>query len=293
MEMISILDISQFQLDDSQKDFFVNDIPSHILENQSKITKPHKHNSYLTVLFTKGSGRHEIDFNSYEIKPGSIFVLAPGKTHHWELSEDIDGYIFSHTTDFYDLHYSHNRIHQFPFFYSIQNTPYLALEEKTRRKIESLFEKLLKEYQNKNAFQQQLILSYIDIIYVELSRHYLVENSQKIIKSNSYSEKFQQFEDFIEKNYISEKSPSQYADWMNISPKHLNRITKTVIGKTASEVITDRIVLEAKRRFLHTKNSFSSIASSLGYDDYAYFSKLFKKSSGLTPTEFLKIYKTA
>ena len=82
MEMISILDITQFELDKSQKDFFVNKLPVHIFENQSKITKPHKHNSYLTILFTKGSGRHEIDFNSYEIKPGAVFLLAPGQTHH-------------------------------------------------------------------------------------------------------------------------------------------------------------------------------------------------------------------
>lgn len=288
--MISVLDINQFELDKSQKDFFINEIPAHIFENKSKITRPHKHNSYLAILFTKGSGRHEIDFNSYEIKPGSVFLLSPGQTHHWELSEDIDGYIFSHTANFYDLHYSHNRIHQFPFFYSIQNTPYLLLDEQ-KDKIESLFKKVYDEYLNKKALQQQLILSYIDIIYVELSRLYLLENSQKIIKANSYSEKLQEFEALIEKNYIEEKSPSQYADWMNISPKHLNRITKTVVAKTASEVITDRVILEAKRRVLHTKNNFSAIAASLGYDDYSYFSKLFKKASGLTPTEFLKIYK--
>ena len=291
MEMISILDITQFELDKSQKDFFVNQLPAHIFENQSKITKPHKHNSYLAILFTKGSGRHEIDFNSYDIKPGSLFFLAPGQTHHWELSEDIDGYIFSHTADFYDLHYSHNRIHQFPFFYSIQNTPLLTLEENQKAIIESLFARLFDEYLNKKAFQQQLILSYIDVIYIESSRLYLKDNSQKIIKANSYSEKFQQFELLLEKNYIKEKSPSQYAEWMNISPKHLNRITKSVIGKTASEVITDRIILEAKRRVLHTKNNFSEVAFSLGYDDYAYFSKLFKKASGLTPTDFLKNYK--
>ena len=291
MEMISILDITQFELDKSQKDFFVNQLPAHIFENQSKITKPHKHNSYLAILFTKGSGRHEIDFNSYDIKPGSLFFLAPGQTHHWELSEDIDGYIFSHTADFYDLHYSHNRIHQFPFFYSIQNTPLLTLEENQKAIIESLFARLFDEYLNKKAFQQQLILSYIDVIYIESSRLYLEDNSQKIIKANSYSEKFQQFESLLEKNYIKEKSPSQYAEWMNISPKHFNRITKSVIGKTASEVITDRIILEAKRRVLHTKNNFSEVAFSLGYDDYAYFSKLFKKASGLTPTDFLKNYK--
>lgn len=291
MEMISILDITQFELDKNQKDFFVNRLPAHIFANQSKITKPHKHNSYLAILFTKGSGRHEIDFNSYEIKPGSLFLLAPGQTHHWELSEDIDGYIFSHTADFYDLHYSHNRIHQFPFFYSIQNTPLLTLEENQKVVIENLFAKLFDEYLNKKAFQHQLILSYIDLIYVESSRLYLDDNSQKIIKANSYSEKFQQFESLLEQKYTHEKSPSKYADLMNISSKHLNRITKSVIGKTASEVITDRIILEAKRRVLHTKNNFSEVAFSLGYDDYAYFSKLFKKSSGLTPTGFLKIYK--
>lgn len=291
MEMISILDIRQFELDKNQKDFFVNQLPKHIFKNQSKITKPHKHNSYLSILFTKGSGRHEIDFNSYEIKPGSVFLLAPGQTHHWELSEDIDGYIFSHTANFYDLHYSHSRIHQFPFFYSIQNTPLLTLKDVEKKEIEKLFQKLLEEYFSKKALQYQVILSYIDIIYVELSRLYLKTNSQKIIKTNSYSEKFQQFESLLEKNYIQEKSPSKYADLMNISSKHLNRITKSVIGKTASEVITDRIILEAKRRVLHTKNNFSEVAFSLGYDDYAYFSKLFKKSSGLTPTGFLKIYK--
>ncbi len=289
--MISILDIRQFELTKIQKDFFINKIPSHISDNQSKITKPHKHNSYLSILFTKGSGRHEIDFNSYEIKPGTIFLLAPGQTHHWELSEDIDGYIFSHTSNFYDLHYSHNRVHQFPFFFSIQNTPCLVLDKNKQQDIEMLFKKLFEEYLSSEAFQQQMILSYIDIIYVALSRLYLLENSQKIIKANSYSEKFQQFESLLEKNYIEEKSPSQYAAMMNISPKHLNRITKTVIDKTASEVITDRIILEAKRRVLHTKNNFSEIATSLGYEDYAYFSKLFKKASGLAPTEFLKIYK--
>lgn len=289
--MISILDITQFELDKNQKDFFVNKLPAHIFENQSKITKPHKHNSYLAILFTKGSGRHEIDFNSYEIKPGSLFLLAPGQTHHWELSEDIDGYIFSHTANFYDLHYSHNRMQQFPFFYSIQNTPFLALEKNNSELIEKLFQRLFDEYLNKKAFQHQLILSYIDIIYIEISRLYLDDNSQKIIKANSYSEKLQLFESLIEKNYIKEKSPSQYAEWMNISSKHLNRITKSVLDKTASEVITDRIILEAKRRVLHTKNNFSEVAFSLGYDDYAYFSKLFKKSSGFTPTGFLKIYK--
>ena len=73
--MINILDISQFQNHESEKDFYVNNLCDHIRANKTKITKPHKHNSYLCVLFTKGSGTHEIDFNSYEVKPGNLFVL--------------------------------------------------------------------------------------------------------------------------------------------------------------------------------------------------------------------------
>lgn len=289
--MIRILDINQLQSGGNLKDFFINEIPKHIAENQSSITKPHKHNSFLTILFTKGSGRHEIDFNSYEIKAGSVFMLAPGQTHHWELSEDIDGYIFSHTANFYDLHYSHNRIHQFPFFYSIQNAPFLYLKPENAAEINLLFKNLFKEYAEPLPLQQHQLLNYVAIIYVALSRLYLEENFQKIIKANSYSEKMQQFEALLEKNYIQEKSPSAYAAWMHISAKHLNRITKNIINKTASEVIIDRIILEAKRRALHTKNNFSEIALSLGYEDYAYFSKLFKKATGLNPTGFLKNYK--
>ena len=77
---------------------------------------------------------------------------------------------------------------------------------------------------------------------------------------------------------------------MNITPKHLNRITQNIIGKTTSEVILDRILLEAKRVILHTGKSFSEIAIGLGYEDYAYFSRLFKQKTGLTPSQFLKTY---
>ena len=80
--MINILDISQLQNQETESNFYVNNLREHIRHNKSKITKPHKHNSYLCILFTKGIGTHEIDFNTYEVKPGNLFVISPGKTHH-------------------------------------------------------------------------------------------------------------------------------------------------------------------------------------------------------------------
>jgi len=62
------------------------------------------------------------------------------------------------------------------------------------------------------------------------------------------------------------------------------------VDKTTTDIIIDRVILEAKRMLIYTGKSFSEIGSMLGYDDYSYFSKVFKKKVGYTPKEFLKKY---
>lgn len=288
--MINVLNINQLQKEENEKDFYVNNLRDHILQNRSKITKPHKHNSYLCILFTKGTGLHEIDFNTYTIEPGSLFVISSGKTHHWELSDDVDGYIFTHTKDRYDLHYSHNRLSDFPFFQSVQNSPFIKLDQDQSAEMASLFATMLIEYEHHEMLKHQNLISYSDIIYTKLSRIYLKDKTEQIINHSLYGQKFNELETLIEERFTTDKSPSSYASMLNMTPKHLNRITQSVIGKTTSEVIVDRIILEAKRIMLHTSKSFSEIAIGLGYEDYAYFSRLFKQKTGLTPSEFLKTY---
>jgi len=77
---------------------------------------------------------------------------------------------------------------------------------------------------------------------------------------------------------------------MNISDKHLNRMTKETLNKTISELIFERIILEAKRMILFSKYSVSEISIELGYIDTSYFSRLFKNKTGQTPLEFLDKY---
>ena len=288
--MINVLNINQLQKEENEKDFYANNLREHILQNKSKITKPHKHNSFLCILFTKGIGTHEIDFNTYEVKPGNLFVISPGKTHHWELSDDVDGFIFTHTKEAYDLHYSHNMIANFPFFQSVQNSPLIELADNQIGEIVSLFESMLSEYQKQEILKHQVLVSYSDIMYAQLSRIYLKDEKEQIVNHGLYAQKFNELEKLIEEHFITEKSPSQYASMLNITPKHLNRITQSVMEKTTSEVILDRIILEAKRVMLHTSKSFAEIAIGLGYDDYAYFSRLFKQKTGFTPSQFIKSY---
>lgn len=290
MNNIHVLNIEKFLATENQKDFYVSDLKTHIKKNKSYITNPHKHNSYLCVLFTKGLGNHEIDFTNYTIQSGSLFLIAPGQTHHWNLSDDIDGYIFTHTLVFYDFHYTRERLHQFPFFQSVHNNAHLELTPSDRKTIVQLFDLICLEYNSQQILKSQMILNYISIIYTTLSRIYTSEVKYGRKNSVTYIEKYQQFEQLVEKHFLTEKSPSKYADLLHITPKHLNRITKSSINKTASELISDRIILEAKRKIVHSKINLSAIAYSLGYEDYAYFSRLFKQKEQISPSEFLKKY---
>lgn len=291
MKNFTVLNLEHFGNQNKVEGFHVNTLENHIVTAHRNIHKPHKHSFYLTVLFTHGSGAHEIDFETYDIKPGSMFFLNPGQMHNWELSEDIRGFIFFHSQSFYNLHYAAGKINQYPFFYSIQNSPVLYLGQQNLPHFSWLFTQILNENTSRSVFKTQKILALIELIYIESTRLYINDEVLQKVKLNSYSDKFQQFERLVELHFKTEKSASQYADWLFISPKHLNRITQSMVNKTTTDIILERVFLEAKRELISKKFSYGEIATDLGYVDYAYFSRLFKKKCGETPSEFLKRYR--
>lgn len=281
---VKIHHIDDFMAGGSQH-FYVNTVRNHIKYHHF-IEHPHKHDFYLCVLFTKGSGIHYIDFKAHKIKPGTMFFLHPGQMHHWTLSADIDGYIFFHSRDFYDLHYQDRTIVSFPFF-NPSHLPVVNINQVTLPKFNWLFEELLDE--NKMAGDQQYArrCSLIDLVYVGATRLY--GQGQKSDTSNSgYLLKLRQLQNMINTHYKDIKSPSEYASAMNMTGKHLNRICMACLNKTLSQLIAERIILEAKRLLVMGKSNVAEVADALGYNDHAYFNRFFKKHTGKTPLEFLR-----
>ncbi|MGS2761993.1 AraC family transcriptional regulator [Sinomicrobium sp. M5D2P9] len=290
MKNIQVLHIEEFGKQEEYPFFYSNTFREHSGSFHETITVPHKHNFFVMVLFTRGHGVHEIDFNSYAIKPGSVFLMYPGQTHYWKFSEDADGYVVFHTQEFYEMHYTNRSIHGFPFYYSTQNPPCLYLDKADMLKTETVFREIHSEYEGEDFMKMQRIASLLDLLYINLSRLYLRSNTTESPVSVTYMRKIRQLEQLIEMHYMAEKLPSAYADMMHISPKHLNRMVKTSLRKTTSDLIAERVILEAKRLLVHSQNSFTEIARALGYEDYAYFSRLFKQKTGLTPSGFVHKY---
>nr|WP_315029229.1 helix-turn-helix transcriptional regulator [uncultured Chryseobacterium sp.] len=291
MNSISVLHIDLFQ-GKNPSDFYFNTMKNHLVVGHQHIEKPHRHDFYATVLFTKGTGIHEIDFQKYDVSEGSLFFLSPGQIHSWELSEDIDGYIFFCSQEFYEMHYVNQKLRNFPFFGSVSFPRKLQLNTLEVKENIILFKALGKEYQSKNIMKEGLILSLMSQIFISATR--LFSRNLETFDSTaglSYFKHYQDFETLIEEHFTKQKSIAYYASLLGISSKHLNRIVQTVVQKTATDILTERVVLEAKRMLMYLDESLVEIAFRLGYEEYSYFVRVFRKSSGMTPTQFMRKYK--
>jgi AraC-like DNA-binding protein len=293
-KQLPVLQIEQFDhahgsFQKSDHDFYANTIPLH-LKHHHFIHTPHKHDFFLCMIFTGGKGTHEIDFSSYPVRPGSVFMMSPGQTHNWKLSDDIDGYIFFHTREFYELNFSADSLQNFPFFGSVHAVPFIQANKKQAEDISGAFREILHEFEANKSLKQQRLQTLIRLLYIDLSRIYPAEAT--VPESPSYRIQIRTIEALIDKYYKTKKFPKEYAVLMHMSEKHLNRICKSTLNKTTTELIADRIVLEAKRLLAQTQLKVSEVALELGYEDASYFVRFFRKNSSETPAQFMKRYRS-
>ena len=83
----------------------------------------------------------------------------------------------------------------------------------------------------------------------------------------------------------------EYASLLHLTPYQLNAITKETLGKTCSQVINERVIIEGKRYLLATADQVNQIADHLGYEDISYFIRFFKKHTGYSPQAFRENFK--
>ena len=285
MKKLPVYQIKKFNCNFNENDLYFNDFKSHLLDHDF-IENSHSHNFYLLVLFTNGSGFHTVDFDTYEIQPNSLFVLKPGQVHSWQLSEDIDGYIAFYSQEIYNVYFGTKQIDEYSFYRSISNSPEMILNEFQTKEISTYFNLLLEE-NNKNEFKKiDKLLNLLDIILIELARIY---ESLQEHNLHPYNLKIKELEQLIKIHFKSEKLPSFYADKMNMSLKHLNRICKNVLDTTLTDFIYSKIILESKRLLSANVMTIGEVANELGFENYSYFTKVFKKYTNLTPQGFKKL----
>lgn len=259
------------------------------LEELSKsvkgVDRPHSHSFYMLMIVLNGSGKHHIDLHSYDIEKGQVYFLSPGQVHSWELSDDIAGYSLFFESNFLTNQYP-ERLYTYSFFNSKGLSPLIKLEDEAEL-ISLLFHQAYSEFENHQARRNQVILSFLNILLEKADRIYLRQFSDHTYLPGHAL--VQRYEQEIDRHYRSHKEVMYYAGLLSVSPNHLNFLCKSVLGKTASQLIYERIGMEAQRLLVHTGVAIKEVATALNFEDPSYFNRFFKKQFGMSPSEFKQI----
>ncbi len=269
-----------------EENFYVRKFSEHVREN-TFIEKPHGHDFYLMLLITEGSGKHIIDFTEYEVYPGAMYILSPGQVHQWLLSKDVEGYILFFTKDFFLHDFNTERLTRFPFFNSTFSSPFLKLDEGQTASVLLKYKLMCTEYSKRKNNFQEMIRMYLNAMLLELTRYYPEKERGKYTLPYDIVQ-LNKFEALVDKYFKRHRPLSCYAERMHISERQLSYLCKKTLNKKPSEIMLERVILEAKRLIIHSDLSIAAISEELNYNDSSYFIRLFKKATKLTPEQFRK-----
>ncbi len=251
----------------------------------------HRHNYFMILVATAGKGKQLIDFESFDVFPGMVFLMYPGQIHAWESEEDLKGMLLFFTNEFFSLRYHNNILLDFPFFHSTAQQPFIQPEAKEFERLEWLSEAMLEEYANAKKDYLRVLRSYLNVFLLNCNRHYETNWNRLSGKDKNAALIVHNFEQLIDQYFQSKHKVSDYAEMLLITPNYLNAVCNKVTGRSAGELIRHRIMLEAKRMLLHESRTVAEIGHDLNFQDNSYFCRFFKKYEGCSPEKFRKVYR--
>jgi AraC family transcriptional activator of pobA len=244
-------------------------------------------NNYYSLIFVKGgTGSVKADFTTYELKQNSVFAFSPYQPFMFAPEEDLKGCAVQFHPDFFCIYRHQNEVAcNGVLFNNIYSPPFVAVDTAQWQQLNAVVERLKEEIQNATLAQYELLISHLKILLIYLSRMKVEQHPDIAMDATDNGQPFvlQNLKDAIEDNFRTRHSASDYASLLHISAKALARITKKYFNKTITELISDRIVIEAKRELYLTSKTVKEIAYELGYEDEYYFSRFFKTNADISP----------
>lgn len=275
-----VLALASFPTPPARTPYYCERLETHVVRFPH-VNVPHAHDFYLLLYITEGSGTHKVDLVTYELRPGSLFFLAPGQIHHWKLAADTRGFVVFFDTDFYLFRYPGSGLYEFPFFDSA-HPPVVCLPP-AETEIRPLIGRLYAEYAAPQASQAEVFRSYLHLCLELAARHY---PAQPAAETSLALQQIRQFGALLNQHYRSRRSVRDYAELLHLTANHLNALCRRVLNKTASDLIHERVVTEAQRLLSHSALGVALVAYELGFEDASYFVRYFRKYTGTTPEAF-------
>jgi AraC family transcriptional regulator, transcriptional activator of pobA len=255
---------------------------SEIDEEQMFRAKQKKWNSVIWI--TGGNSVLQIDFDEYIALENRVYFIDKYKLWNWISKNGLRGVMVQFTDSFYNHIYTGNPKLKSDQTLTGEIPPFIRIVSGDRVEWRLVFDLLFKEYTSAKNNSKEIICLGLKVLILLYRRNSIAGN--RMFESDHKKHLMNEFRKLVNSRFNSLSTAKDYARELNITPNYLNALCQEFFYKTVSEIIQERIILEAKRMLMHTSLNISEIGYKLGFKDNSYFGRYFKKVAGMTPKKF-------
>lgn len=255
-------------------------LPQDILE---KLLRPHKLAHYCFVFLDQGTETYKVDLQDITISDGQLIFGLPNQIF-------LNPSKSSHSLN-YKAAFDENVLallpNSFPFLLDPLNSNTITFSPDAKERVKSIFSNLFQLFhatgKQKNT---EIILAHLNTLLTEFNSAYFEQGDQERI-SNPKMSKYIAFKLAVETHLTGQQDVHSIAAQLAMTTSTLYGVVKEFSGVSPKEWITNRLMLEAQRKLQYSTLSVKELAYELGFNDPNYFSRLFKKNTGMSVSEFL------
>ncbi len=257
-----------------------------------KETSIFRSDTYSIILLTKGEAKYKIGLSEYHITDGSIYFQAPQHLRYYNRLSNWEGYVIVFMDSFFENHSTLKQlVKQFEGF-KIASKVVVPLEEKVLIETEQMFQHLYDISYSNSVHRFDKAKTLLELILLQSTEHYKLRyQNVKETKQNRIVKRFEQIVeehlyDITQDNVERLITISEIAEQININATYLGEVLKKVTGKTPKEILSDRIILEARSLLNNTDMAINEIGYFLKFQDASNFTKFFKLKTGVSPSKY-------
>lgn len=244
---------------------------------------PHRHDYYELIWIREGQGRLKCGTSEWDFRAGTLFFSAPGRLHCWSPETQLVGDLLGFDEEFFAADADYTSLLSRLWFLHDARCPLVAFEGDSFQEMDRLFAQLRQTADGPPlAGREDILRGYISIVLNRL-RQKLDGSQADEVEMRSMAWRFRSC---LETHFPRLLKVSDYAALIKTSRDRLNAALRQETGRTASDLIHDRLRVEAKRQLTYSSRSISEIAYTLNFQDPSYFCRFFRQREGLTPKEF-------
>jgi len=281
-------DIKQYHLhqnDYSKLHFDLNDAASYFDKNRLPASKPHRHSFYQLIWF-RTAGQHYIDYQVIEHPKESVIFINKNQVHYFCPNSSNQGFLY-HFNDFFVERFNADLMKRFSYsVFNEMGAPFVSLSEADVEKMEAITRLIENELHTKDHFYREQVFSFFQTLLFQIERLKKKQGDLEVGTNADYDLALS-FKKLIGENMSGFPGIDELSSMLNVNSKKLTSVCRQYLSDTPANIIRQSKILEAKRMLANRKVTIQEVAYAIGFDQPTYFTKYFKKATGITPKEFV------